>query len=198
MFGLPLAFAAPTVLAALALLAALYIFLKVTPPRPRQAVFPPLRLLIGLDAKDATPAKTPWPLLALRIAIAALVILAMAGPIWSVSPTSGAGAGPLLLLIDDGWPAAPTWERRIAFARDALRSATRAGRLAAVLPISEGGLDVAALAVEAIELGGKIGSAMGVARGEKLDDVGGNVHAAGGVDARGEAEGDVEAGELFG
>ncbi|MGD1035941.1 MAG: DUF4159 domain-containing protein [Roseiarcus sp.] len=145
MFGLPLAFAAPTVLAALALLAALYIFLKVTPPRPRQAVFPPLRLLLGLDPKDATPAKTPWPLLALRIAIAALVIVAMAGPIWNLSQTSGAGAGPLLLLIDDGWPAAPTWERRIAFARDALRSATRAGRLAAVLPISEGGLDVAAL-----------------------------------------------------
>ena len=86
MFGLPLAFAAPTVLAALALLAALYLFLKVTPPRPRQAVFPPLRLLIGLDPKDATPAKTPWPLLALRIAIAAAVILAMAGPIWNSRP----------------------------------------------------------------------------------------------------------------
>ena len=145
MFGLPLAFGAPAVLAALALLAALYVFLKVTPPRPRQAVFPPLRLLIGLDAKDATPAKTPWPLLALRIAIAALAILAMAGPIWSVSPESGAGAGPLLLLVDDGWPAAPTWERRLAYARDALRGASRAGRLTAVLPISQGGLDVAAL-----------------------------------------------------
>ncbi len=93
MFGLPLAFAAPAVLAALALLAALYVFLKVTPPRPRQAVFPPLRLLIGLDAKDATPAKTPWPLLALRIAIAALVILAMAGPIWNLSPTSAPAPG---------------------------------------------------------------------------------------------------------
>ncbi len=145
MFGLPLAFAAPAVLAALALLAALYIFLKVTPPRPRQAVFPPLRLLIGLDPKDATPAKTPWPLLALRIAVAALVILAMAGPIWSLVEPSGAGAGPLLLLVDDGWPAAPAWERRIAYARDALHSATRARRLAAVLPISQGGLDVAPL-----------------------------------------------------
>ncbi|MGD0640353.1 MAG: DUF4159 domain-containing protein [Roseiarcus sp.] len=145
MLGLPLAFAAPAVLAALALLAALYIFLKVTPPRPRQAVFPPLRLLLGLNPKDATPAKTPWPLLALRIAIAALVILAMAGPIWNLSPSSGVGAGPLLLLIDDGWPAAPSWERRIAFARDALRGATRAGRLAAALPMSQGGFDVTAL-----------------------------------------------------
>ena len=71
------------------------------------------------------------------------------------------------------------------------------GREAGLDGGERGGLDVAALAVEAIELGGKIGSAMGVARGEKLDDVGGDVHAAGGVDARGEAEGDVEAGELL-
>ena len=89
MFGLPLAFAAPAALAALALLAALYLFLKVTPPRPREEVFPPLRLLIGLDRKDATPAKTPWPLLLLRIAVAGLVILAMAGPMWNALPGVG-------------------------------------------------------------------------------------------------------------
>ena len=89
MFGLPLAFAAPAALAALVLLAALYLFLKVTPPRPREVVFPPLRLLMGLDQKDATPARTPWPLLVLRIAIAALVVLAMAGPIWNALPAAG-------------------------------------------------------------------------------------------------------------
>ena len=36
MFGLPLTFAAPAALAALVLLIALYIFLRVTPPRPRE------------------------------------------------------------------------------------------------------------------------------------------------------------------
>ncbi len=61
-----------------------------------------------------------------------------------------------------------------------------------------GGFDVAALAVEALEFGGELGGAVRVARGEKLDDVGGDVHAAGGVDARRKAEGDIEAGELFG
>ena len=40
--------------------------------------------------------------------------------------------------------------------------------------------------------------AVRVARGEKLDDFRGDVHAAGGVDARREAKGDVEAGELLG
>ena len=132
MFGLPLAFAAPAALAALALLAALYLFLKVTPPRPREVVFPPLRLLIGLDRKDATPAKTPWPLLLLRIAVAGLVIVAMAGPIWNALP--GKGDGPLLIVLDDGWAAAPSWEKRSAYARAALEAATRAGRPVALAP----------------------------------------------------------------
>ncbi|MGD0721327.1 MAG: BatA domain-containing protein, partial [Roseiarcus sp.] len=96
MLGLPLTFAAPAALAALVLLAALYLLLRVTPPRPREIRFPPLRLLLGLDPKDQTPHRTPWPLLLLRMAIGAAVVLAMAGPIWNaIAP--GPGAGPLLL-----------------------------------------------------------------------------------------------------
>ena len=143
MLGLSLAFVAPATLAALALLAALYLFLKVTPPRPREVVFPPLRLLIGLDRKDATPAKTPWPLLLLRILVAGLAIVAMAGPIWNALP--GAGEGPLLMVVDDGWPAAPSWQKRVAYARAALESATRSGRLVALAPTSRGGMELAAL-----------------------------------------------------
>jgi hypothetical protein len=59
------------------------------------------------------------------------------------------------------------------------------------------GLGIATFLVEALELGGQFGGADGVARGKKLDNIGGHVHAAGGVDARGEPEGDVEAGELL-
>ena len=55
MFGLPLAFAAPAVLAALIGLVGLYFLLRVTPPSPRQAIFPPLRLLLGLDPNETTP-----------------------------------------------------------------------------------------------------------------------------------------------
>jgi hypothetical protein len=142
MLGLPLTFAAPAALAALVLLAALYLLLRVTPPRPREIRFPPLRLLLGLDPKDQTPHRTPWPLLLLRMAIGAAVVLAMAGPIWNaIAP--GPGAGPLLLLIDDGWPAAPSWERRIGYARERLAAAAVAGRLAALAPLSQGGLEIA-------------------------------------------------------
>jgi hypothetical protein len=142
MFGLPLTFAAPAALAALVLLIALYIFLRVTPPRPREILFPPLRLLLGLDPRDQTPHQTPWPLLLLRIAICAAIILAMAGPIWNALPLAGGAPGPLLVLLDDGWPAAPSWERRIAVARERLAAAAGAGRLVALAPISQGALAI--------------------------------------------------------
>jgi hypothetical protein len=145
MFGLPLTFVAPAALAALVLLAALYLFLRVTPPRPREILFPPLRLLLGLDPNDQTPHRTPWPLLLLRIAICAAIILAMAGPIWNAVALPGGGPGPLLLLIDDGWPAAPSWDHRIAAARERFAAAGRAGRPAALAPISRGGQDIAPL-----------------------------------------------------
>ena len=60
-----------------------------------------------------------------------------------------------------------------------------------------GGLGVAALAVQAFELGGQFAARAAIAGVEELDDLGGHVHAAGGVDARRQAEGDVEAGELL-
>src|ERR1700722_11655193 len=122
MFGLPLAFAAPAVLAALVGLVGLYFLLRVTPPSPSQTIFPPLRLLIGLDPNETTPARMPWPILALRLAIGALIILAMAEPLWNTLAALS-GSGPLLVLIDDGFAAAPGWDKRIDFARERAGSA---------------------------------------------------------------------------
>ncbi len=141
MLGLPLAFAAPAVLVALVGLGALYYLLRVTPPAPRRVQFPPLRLLIGLAANEREPARTPWPILALRLMVAALIILAMAEPLWR-NLSSPAGSGPLLVLIDDGWPAAPTFDKRIDFARREMTSAARSGRLIALKPFSDGGRDI--------------------------------------------------------
>jgi len=142
MFGLPLAFAAPMVLTALALLPALYLLLRITPPRPRQVAFPPLRLILDLPPREETPARTPWWLLLLRLAIAAFVILAMAGPIWNPLPPGEGGRGPLLLIVDDGWPAAPTWSQRIQAASERAQTAGRDGRTTGLLVMSEGGRDV--------------------------------------------------------
>ncbi|WP_395666039.1 DUF4159 domain-containing protein [Methylocella sp.] len=142
MLGLPLAFAAPAVLAALAGLPLLYYLLRVTPPRPQEIPFPPLKLVLDLIPERQTPNRTPWPILLLRLLIAACVILAMAGPVLNPAPIA-AGAGPLVVVVDDGWPAAPDWERRVEAAAQRLEAAARAGRPAAVAVPSDGGRAIA-------------------------------------------------------
>jgi hypothetical protein len=144
MLGLPLAFAAPAVLAALIGLIGLYFLLRVTPPSPRRAIFPPLRLLLGLDPNETTPARTPWPILALRLAIGALIILAMAEPLWN-SLAALSGSGPLLILLDDGFTAAPAWDKRLDFARERAAAAARSGRIVAIDALSQGAQEIAPL-----------------------------------------------------
>ena len=150
MLGFPLAFAAPAVLAALIGLVGLYFLLRVTPPSPRQATFPPLRLLIGLDPNETTPARTPWPILALRLAIGALIILAMAEPLWN-GFVAFSGSRPLLVLVDDGFAAAPAWDKRMDFARERATAAARSGRIVGVHAFSQGGQEITPLDRSGVE-----------------------------------------------
>ena len=137
MLGLPLAFTAPLALIGLAVLPLIYLLLRVTPPRPQLVPFPPLRLILGLAPRQETPARTPWWLMLLRLAIAAAVVLAMAGPVLN-PPVTGAGkSGPLVVLLDNGWPAAPDWERRVEAAREKLQAAGRMGRATALVLASD-------------------------------------------------------------
>ncbi|MBV1705816.1 MAG: DUF4159 domain-containing protein [Hyphomicrobiales bacterium] len=126
-----LGFIFPGVLLALLGLPLLWWLLRATPPRPREMTFPPLKLILDLQARRQTPLHTPWWLLALRLAVAGLAIIAMAGPQLNPPPATTTARGPLLVLIDSGWPAATDWERRIATATALLRSAALAGRPAA-------------------------------------------------------------------
>ncbi|WP_343866619.1 BatA domain-containing protein, partial [Caenispirillum bisanense] len=101
----PLAFAAPWVLAALLILPALWFLLRVTPPAPRRMVFPALRLLLGLRAREDVTARTPWWLILLRLVIAALIIVGLARPL--LNPLGAEPRrGPLLLVVDDDRTAA--------------------------------------------------------------------------------------------
>jgi hypothetical protein len=136
MLGLPLTFAAPLVLTALAALPAIWLLLRVTPPQPRRIAFPPLRILMDLLPQRETPARTPWWLLALRLAIAALLIIAAAGPIWN-PVASGGTRGPLLLLVDNGFAAAHDWRQRSALALERAEAAGREGRVVAVLATAD-------------------------------------------------------------
>ena len=125
-------FAAPWALAALVVLPALWWLLRVTPPAARLQSFPAIRLLAGLRAQEETASRTPWWLLLLRVVAAGLIIVGLAAPVMDAASVLP-GAGPMLLVIDDGWTAAPDWTARIAAAQSALDRAERAGRDAALL-----------------------------------------------------------------
>ncbi|MGD0432086.1 MAG: DUF4159 domain-containing protein [Acetobacteraceae bacterium] len=130
-------FAAPLALIALAALPLLWWLLRVTPPSPRRETFPAIRLLLGLNPTEETPARTPWWLLLLRLVAAALVIVALARPVVD-SAGSMAGNGPILLVIDNGWAAASEWPRRMQMANTVLDRAARAGRRVALLATAAG------------------------------------------------------------
>jgi len=127
-----IAFAAPWLLLALPLLPLLWWLLRVTPPAPKRQSFPAIGLLADLPAPEETPSRTPWWLLALRLTVAALIILGLARPVWGPSAGTG-GAGPLLIALDDGWAAAADWPDRIAAAEAALDAASRGDRRTALL-----------------------------------------------------------------
>ncbi|HEV3394776.1 MAG TPA: BatA domain-containing protein, partial [Xanthobacteraceae bacterium] len=139
MAGLSLGFAQPLVLLGLLSLPALWWLLRLMPPRPRRIAFPPARLLFDIAPKEETPARTPWWLTLLRLTLAALVIIAAAGPQWNPPLETATGAAPIALLIDDGWTAAAAWNARMRTAEDLIARAEADNRGVAVVPLSEPG-----------------------------------------------------------
>jgi hypothetical protein len=122
-----LAFASPWLLVALAALPIIWWLLRVTPPAPRRIAFPAIRLLLGLVPREETPARTPLWLILLRMALAALVIVAAAHPL--LNPQARlASTGPILVIVDDGWTAARNWPARQSALADLLAEAEREDR----------------------------------------------------------------------
>src|SRR6476620_11564925 len=118
-------FLQPWMLLGLAALPAIWWLLRLTPPTPQHVVFPPTRLLKDLKSTEETPAHSPWWLTALRMLLAAVIILALARPVLNPDRQTFTGGGPLLLVVDNGWASAthcPGRRETIAAAID------RAGR----------------------------------------------------------------------
>jgi hypothetical protein len=136
--GLPLSFAFPMVLTALVLLPVIWWLLRLTPPRPQSELFPPLRILARLVRKEETPAKSPWWLTLLRLAMAAFVILAMAGPILNPREARLAGEGPVAIVIDNGWASAPGWDARRETALSLVDEAEAANRPVMIIETAGG------------------------------------------------------------
>jgi hypothetical protein len=139
---LPLGFAQPLVLLGLLSLPVLWWLLRLIPPQPKRIDFPPTRLLFDIKPQEETPRRTPWWLTLLRLTLATLVILAAAGPLWNPAAEATRTSSPLAILIDDGFPAAGTWDARVRTADDLINRAETDGRGVALIPMSETGREI--------------------------------------------------------
>lgn len=109
-----LAFLNPWLLGGLLALPVIYWLLRTVPPQPRRIPFPATRILVGLENREKTPAKTPWWLTLIRMLAAMLVILALAEPILNPNREKALkGGGPIVLVVDNGWASGAHWPERI-------------------------------------------------------------------------------------
>ncbi len=111
--GIPLGFAQPWILVAIAALPVIWWLLRLTPPKPAQETFPPTRILAELVNREETPARSPWWLTLLRLLMAFLVIFAMSLPVWNPQSATLRGEGPVLLIVDNGWASGTDWPERM-------------------------------------------------------------------------------------
>ena len=141
-------FLQPWLLLGLATLPAIWWLLRLTPPSPQHVVFPPTRLLKDLKSTEETPAHSPWWLTALRMLLAALIVLTLARPVLNPDRESFAGTGPLLLVVDNGWASAARWPERREAIDEEIDRAMRNGRTVVVAPSAPGDPLIGPIAAE--------------------------------------------------
>ncbi|WP_429938184.1 BatA domain-containing protein, partial [Brucella melitensis] len=134
---LPLAFGSPLILAGLIALPVIWWLLRMTPPRPQEETFPPLRILAQVFRREEVPSKSPWWMTLLRLLIAGLVILALASPIWNPRPLALPGNEPLAIVIDNGWASAEDWRQRVNAAEKLISDAQGANAQIYVIGTAE-------------------------------------------------------------
>ncbi|NKB51170.1 MAG: DUF4159 domain-containing protein [Rhizobiaceae bacterium] len=135
---LGLTFTSPLILFSLLSLPLIWWLLRLTPPRPKQEVFPPTPILEEIGQREETPAQSPWWLTLLRLLMAALVIGALAEPVWNAQDKSITGTGPVLIVLDNGWAAGPNWQERAATAEKLLSQAADDSRPTALIFSTDG------------------------------------------------------------
>jgi hypothetical protein len=125
-------------LAGLLALPVIWWLLRFTPPKPTAVQFPPTRLLKDLEDSEQTPEHSPWWLTALRICLAALIILSLARPVLDPDREGLAGDGPLVLVVDNGWAAASHWQDRQDLIATLIGRAQREKRAVLLAPTAPG------------------------------------------------------------
>ncbi len=107
----PLLFLTPLALLALLGLPLLWFVLRATPPQPKDQTLPSFALFEDMEPVEETPDKTPWWIITLRMLVITLAIIGLSTPVWS--PRQNAEDAvfdrDVLVIVDDGWTAAPNW-----------------------------------------------------------------------------------------
>ncbi|KAB2914855.1 MAG: DUF4159 domain-containing protein [Hyphomicrobiaceae bacterium] len=130
-----IAFLSPWLLSGLLALPVIWWLLRTIPPRPRRIAFPPTRILVGIENREKTPAQTPWWLTLIRMAAAALVILALAEPVLNPNSEKAlGGSGPVVIVVDNGWAAAAQWSARIFLMERLITEAEGQSRAIMIVP----------------------------------------------------------------
>lgn len=127
-FG-PFILGAPLALVALIALPLIWWILRATPPAPKQAELPSLRLLEGLLEGEETPARTPWWIWLIRTLAVIAAIFGLTQPIYAPGAKQAVDApsGPVLIVIDNGWASAQRWSELINAAEATLDTGDRDG-----------------------------------------------------------------------
>lgn len=102
-----LSFASGGLLWALLALPVLYWLVRLFPPKPKVVDFPAIRILLGLQPGTPPALTPPWWLVLLRVLLAALIIIAIAGP--RLVPETTESDAPVVIMLDNSWPAAAHW-----------------------------------------------------------------------------------------
>lgn len=135
----PVAFLSPWLLAGLITLPVIWWLLRFTPPKPKKIFFPPTSLMQDLVSKEQTPTHSPWWLTALRILLAALIIAALARPILNPQKDTILSKGPMVIIIDNGWASANSWQERKAYLDTLITRGARESRSIALIPTAGDG-----------------------------------------------------------
>jgi len=132
-----LVFSAPLLLSALIILPGLWWLLRILPPQAQKILYPPVEIIMGARRDQSEPRRTPLWILLLRLALAAFLILAMAGPKLMSQKLTFSGTSPLLIILDNGWSSAPNWNDRLDFVKSLIDEADETQRPIALVATSQ-------------------------------------------------------------
>ncbi|RUU55093.1 DUF4159 domain-containing protein, partial [Mesorhizobium sp. M7A.T.Ca.TU.009.01.1.1] len=86
-------------------------------------IFPPLKILARVLKREETPQQSPWWLTLLRLLMAALIVAALADPVFNPREKLPAEGAALALVIDNDWASAADWGKRVATAERLINDA---------------------------------------------------------------------------